>query len=161
MENLFPVMVAGGPAGGGSTISGRSNPRLWWNAAIYSRSLPFVHLETGLSPEDGAAGDLVHYGNHLKPGSCEDIGLDACAEDPAALDAWLAMIAREALDMGLLPGIQHARIPRGAVEGRWPAGVLASGAEAVRPLLDYPFNGLFSHPASEAPPVTRRLARAI
>jgi hypothetical protein len=59
----------------------------------------------------------------LKPGTCEDIGLDGCVESDEALARWLGMIAREASDRELLPGWSHPGISRERVEGVWKAGV--------------------------------------
>ncbi len=108
-----------------------------------------------------ATAGTVHFGNHLKDGTREDIGLDACTGGDAALGRWLSMIAREAMDMGLLPGISHPRIPAPAVERCWRAGTVPPEPGEISSRLDYPFNGLFSHPASGSPAGPRRLARAV
>ena len=65
---------------------------------------------------------------------------------PNTLHGWLTMIAREAMDMALLPGIQHSSISLEEVRKVWPGGVMCAGEAQFEELLDYPFNGLFAHP---------------
>lgn len=149
-----PAWWLAGQEEGASNISGRRNPRLWWHLSRFSGGLPFIHVEPDC-PREGLAkiSEAVHFGNNLKPGSFEDIGLDACVQDEHALKKWLAMIAREAMDMGLLPGIQHQRIPIEQVAACWSAGAQPAASAEIEALLDYPYNGLFPHPLNAVPPV--------
>lgn len=92
-RSLWPAYCArrwlAGQRGGKSSITGRVNATLWWHPRSWAGRLPFVEVP-------GSAGVVpagVHCGNNLKPGTCEDIGLDACVELDEKLAKWLAMIA--------------------------------------------------------------------
>lgn len=149
-----PAWWLAGQEEGPSNISGKRNPRLWWHLSRFSGGLPFIHVASGRGSEDLAeARGTVHFGNNLKTGTLEDIGLDACVHDAHALKRWLAMIAREAMDMGLLPGIQHPHIPIERVRECWSAGAQPATPDGIEALLDYPYNGLFPHPLNAVPPV--------
>lgn len=129
-ENRFwntyaPAWWLAGQQDGDSSISGRNNPRFWWYSSLHSRKLPFVYIDADASPEVYSLLEgKVHFGNNLKSGTREDVGLDKCVNDPVALSIWLKMIAREALDRHLLPGIQHPLIHREDVLREWRAGLL-------------------------------------
>lgn len=131
-ETYAPSWWLAGQQDGDSSISGRNNPRFWWYASLHSRKLPFVHITPGAPPEMLSRMEgKVHFGNNLKPGTHEDIGLDKCVNDPVALSIWLKMIAREALDRHLLPGIQHPLISREDVLREWRAGLLPPAGPAL------------------------------
>ena len=125
-RELWPAYCArrwlAGQRGGKSSITGRVNATLWWHPRSWAGRLPFVEVpgSAGFAP----AG--VHCGNNLKPGTCEDIGLDACVESDEKLAKWLSMIAREASDRELLPGWSHVGISRERVAGVWKAGVASA-----------------------------------
>ena len=149
-----PAWWLAGQEEGSSNISGRRNPRLWWHLTRFSGGLPFIHVGPDWRSDElaGTRGS-VHFGNNLKAGTLEDIGLDACVHDDHALKRWLAMIARESMDMGLLPGIQHPSIPIERVRECWSAGAQPATSAETEALLDYPYNGLFPHPLNVVPPV--------
>ncbi len=138
-----PVWWLAGQEDGGSNISGRANPRMWWFPSRFSTCLPFIYLIPG---EEAAASseilDCIHFGNSLKPGRLEDSGLDSCVERPEELERWLAIIAREALERGLLPGICHPAITLQEVAGCWPAGARDALAADIPDLLLYTSRGL-------------------
>lgn len=109
--------------------------------------------------------ELLHFGNNLKPGTWQDIGLDTGVSpipDPGIapdcppkfrvtdrLLPWLSMVAREAMDMGKLPGIQHPHITREMVSSLWLSGVIDANDADLPAMVDYPFNGLFPHPLNQ------------
>lgn len=131
---------------GGSTISGKMNPRLWWQPFVYAKRLPFVRVAEGVKEVGGAKFNLAFH--------FED-GLDAALKNEPALRKWLETAARHAIDRCQLPAWQHPQLTVERVGALWPAGVreLDDGDPAV--LLDYPENGLFPHPLTEParPPV--------
>jgi hypothetical protein len=150
-KTYAPAWWIAGQDEGASNISGRSNPRLWWHPARFSSGLPFIHVETGSHPRLlEMVRQSVHFGNQLKGDTLEDIGLDACVGSQHALEGWLAMIAREAMDMGLLPGIYHPGISAERVGSCWKAGVYPAAEADLSQLIDYPFNSLFPHPVNGA-----------
>lgn len=115
-------------------------------------SKPEVELSDHYTPH-------IHFGNNLLPTTYQDLGLDACSEPisdhESSTDSyrvtdrllpWLSMIAREAMDMGKIPGIQHPNITQEMVESLWPSGVQDAKNADLPAMTDYPFNGLFPHP---------------
>ncbi len=143
-----PTWWMAGQEAGSSNISGRTNPRLWWNFSGFSSRLPFVVVEPG-SHDAERLKQFVHFGNNLKEGTLEDIGLDACVGSDEELRKWLQLIAREAMDMQLVPGISHEAIPMGRVRSCWSSSVLDVGQAKLDELIGYPFNGLFAHALNE------------
>lgn len=156
-----PVWWLAGQEEGASDISGRENPRLWWHLSRFSGGLPFIHVSQDC-PADRVAEvrKVVHFGNHRKEGTLEDIGLDRCVNDDHELGVWLEMIAREAIDRGMLPGLSHPSISRDRVASLWTAGAFAAEAADLSSLLDYPYNGLFPHPLNKVAPSLFCVARA-
>lgn len=145
-----PAWWLAGQDEGSSNISGRTNPRYWWHWRKYATGLPFIHVPCGTEvPHETAK--QVHGGWNLKPGTGEDIGLDACAGNRDKLAEWLHLIAGEALDLGRLPCWQHAHISLDEVRAVWPAGANGLADADLPRLLDYPYNGLFPHPLAEQP----------
>ncbi|WP_367873277.1 glycosyltransferase family 25 protein [Luteolibacter sp. Populi] len=145
-----PAWWLAGQDDGGSNISGRANPRMWWFPPGFSSGLPFIYLSPDQEAELAAqVREAVHFGNTLKPGTFEDAGLDACVGEQQELEKWLAMIAGEALDRGMLPGIRHAEITMEEAGACWPAGIRDAGGADFESLLNYPYNGLFAHPLNE------------
>lgn len=138
-----PTWWLAGQDEGPSNISGRTNPRMWWHFHGWSAGLPFVFVSQE-QQDSGDRGilDHVHFGNNLKEGTLEDIGLDRCAGSASALHEWLRMIAREAVDRWKLPGICHPGISREEIQTCWPAGVVAVEDCELPALVDYPYNGL-------------------
>ena len=130
-----------------SNISGRYNPRLWWHPSRHAKGLPFIHIPVETGEKIGEARNFLHPGNTLKAGTLEDTGL-AAAEDDDKLRDWLAMIAREALDMHRLPAWQSAAISPDKVAALWPAGVRSFAGSDVKALTGYPWNGLLRPPAA-------------
>ncbi|MGI8604084.1 MAG: glycosyltransferase family 25 protein [Verrucomicrobiales bacterium] len=135
-----------------SNISGRKLPRLWWHPNRHAHRLPFIWVPADWGDDLRGAQPFLHGGNNLKPRTFEDIGLDEAANGPDRLAAWLVMIAREALDMGLLPALQHSKISIEDVRDRWPAGVHHVATADLAGLVNYPFNGLFPHPLNNGQP---------
>jgi GR25 family glycosyltransferase involved in LPS biosynthesis len=126
-----------------SNISGRYNPRLWWHPSRHAKGLPFIHLPVGATEKSlGPAGQYLHPGNTLKAGTLEDAGLEPSENDDAKLRDWLAMIAREALDMHRLPAWQSAAISPDKVAAHWPAGLRPLEGGDLKALCNYPWNGL-------------------
>lgn len=154
-----PMWWLAGQEEGASTISGKQNPRFWWNPSRYSRFLPFVHLRPDASAETlRAVEGKIHFGNHLKGETKEDKGLDACVDSLEGLQNWLSVIAREAMDMGMIPGIQHPRIPIESIRKAWVSGVIPAEEADCEHLLRYPYNGLFPHPLLTHPQRTSSAA---
>ena len=146
-----PAWWLAGQEAGNSNISGRSNPRMWWHPWIYSRHLPFIHVPAEVKnnlPEETRA--RLHCGNNLRSGTFEDRGLEEVLHSDERLRDWLAMIAREAMDMEKLPAIQHPDIPLDRLRRHWPPGVHPVEETALAPLQDYPWNGLFPHPLNQS-----------
>ncbi len=142
-----PAWWLAGQDGGCSNVSGRVNRRMWWHPWRWTGGLPFVSAPAGPDPAAGAGMQrFVHFGNHLHPGTLQDVGLDRCVNSDQALRQWLEMIAHEALDLGKLPGIQHPAIALPKVAEAWRGGVLDGTEADLEALADYPFNGLFGHP---------------
>lgn len=143
-----PAWWIAGQEEGSSNISGRTTPRYWWNFSGYSPGLPFVFvdpLQTSPALREEMSKHL-HFGNNLKEGTLEDVGLDACVGSPGALKSWLKMIAREAIDHWRLPAISHPSISFDMVCENWGAKVLRSESANLASLSNYPANGLFPHP---------------
>jgi Glycosyltransferase family 25 (LPS biosynthesis protein) len=144
-----PAWWIAGQDAGPSNVSGRINPPLWWHPSLYSQHLPFIFVPPNASEnERRQCAEFLHCGYHLKEGTLEDIGLDSCVESSERLRDWLTMVAREAIDRALLPGIQHPRISLKRVTDLWPAGVNDLPTVTLEELADYPFNELFPHPVN-------------
>lgn len=126
-----------------SNISGRQNPRLWWHASAHSKRLPFLRLPAGDFQPSLEEASTFHAGNTLKPGSMEDVGLDAAVEDDDKLRQWLSMIAREAVDQHRLPAWQHPAISAERVAHLWKPGAREYHSVTAQSLLSYPWNELF------------------
>ncbi len=141
-----PSWWIAGQKGGESNIAERRNPDLWWHPEVFSRMLPYVWTPASCAGEAPDLPSRVHFGNNLTPGTFQDIGLDKCVDDRKELVAWLELIAKEAISLGLLPGISHPGIPYQVISSIWPAGVVDAQGADLAALGDYPFNGLFTHP---------------
>lgn len=142
-----PMWWLAGQDEGPSNISGNTNPRYWWQPGQFREGLPFIHLPAADGPKQAEQSrPQVHCGHNLKPGTCEDVGLDACVKKRKKLREFLVMIAGEAIDLGVLPGWQHPQISAEEVRRAWPAGAIEAADADFGRLLDYPFNGLFPHP---------------
>lgn len=126
---------------GGSSISGKTLPRLWWQPFVYAKRLPLIDAT---SSGDGAA---LHF---------ED-GLEAAMKDETALRRWLETAATRAIDRYQLPAWRDARLTAERVAKLWPAGVRVAGEADLESLRDYPENGLFPHPLTEPARVVRLL----
>ncbi|MCW1912910.1 glycosyltransferase family 25 protein [Luteolibacter sp. GHJ8] len=143
-----PAWWIAGQEEGTSNISGKNNPRYWWNFGGYGMGLPFVFVEPA-ELEVVGTGELrryLHFGNHLKDNTLEDVGLDACVGSPGSLQTWLKMIAKEAIGYWKLPAISHPAIPISEVAGNWGTRVMTLGEADLGALCAYPANGLFAHP---------------
>jgi len=139
-----PTWWLAGQAEGASNISGKTNPRFWWQYEGFSRNLPFTWIDpsdTALDQE--ALLQRFHFGNTLKPGTVEDEGLDACVDSPLKLGDFLRLVAREAMDRWKIPAIRHPRIGMTEIGYLWSAGVQAYEPERAGSLAEYPGNGLF------------------
>ncbi len=136
-----------GQAGGTSNISSRVNPTCWWYPQSHAAQLPYIELPPHLkSVEREEVRQHLHCGNHLIAGTLSDEGLEKCVGNPEELKLWLRLIASEALDRSLLPGIQHAQIGLADIAKLWPAGAYELSQCNLAAMRDYPFNGLFPHP---------------
>lgn len=140
-----PAWWLAGQEEGSSSICGQRTRRIWWHSQIYRNSIPFLYLDDVLSGEEmERLGQIAHFGNNLKPQTKEDVGLDACVESDEKMLEWLAMIGREALDYGLVPGIQHPAISRERVLRHWKAGLIEIGEFQQLAKGEYPYVGLMS-----------------
>jgi hypothetical protein len=148
-----PTWWLAGQDEGDSNISGRTNPRLWWHHHGWSTSLPFVYVsQSQQDPGNRDMADFVHFGNNLKPGTLEDIGLDRCVDSTTALHEWLRMIAREAIDRWKLPGICHPALCLNTINKCWASGVRPVESCDLKSLCNYPYNGLIeAASAGESP----------
>lgn len=146
-----------GQEAGGSNISGRTNPRLWWHPSAYSHHLPVILMPP--QPDPALAEKLaphIHCGNNVLAGTFQDRGLEAALTSHERLRDWLAMIAREALDQEKLPAFQHPDLTLERLRQARPPGAAAVyPAEEARPeeWTGYPWNGLFPHPLNAKVPV--------
>jgi Glycosyltransferase family 25 (LPS biosynthesis protein) len=143
-----------GQEAGSSNISGRTNPRMWWHPAANCRHLPFTLVPENPGHElSSRITPVLHCGNNCLPGTFQDRGLEASLHSTERLRDWLQMIAREALDMELLPGIQHPRLTLERLRAVWPAGVFPPEEAKLEEWTGYPWNGLFPHPLNETAPI--------
>lgn len=152
-----PAWWIAGQEEGASDISGRVNPRNWWNYKGFGSKLPFIFLDVD-SLAESSREDLkryLHCGYNLKEQGWEDIGLDQCVGQPGLLRDWLGMIAGEALECWKLPAIMHAGISHGEVADLWGGGVLRIGDADLAQLAKYPDNRLFPHPLNSEEDDTR------
>lgn len=87
--------------------------------------------------------------------------MEATLRTSERLRDWLQMIAREALDVEKLPGIQHPSLTVDRLRALWPAGVFPAAEARLEEWTGYPWNGLFPHPLNEKPgPVTVKVNAA-
>jgi hypothetical protein len=145
-----PAWWIAGQDEGSSNISGLTNPRMWWHPWIYSHRLPFIHVPAEVKnnlPEETRA--RLHFGNNLRSGTLEDRGLEEVLHSEERLRNWLAMIAREAMDMEKLPAIQHPEIPLERLRRHWAPGVHPVAEAPLEQWSGYPWNGLFPHPINQ------------
>ena len=156
-----PAWWIAGQEEGSSNISGRKTPRYWWHYHEYAAGLPFIFVEPSPAGEN-IPEELhrhLHFGNNLKTGTLEDVGLDACAGSPGALQTWLRMIAREAISHWKLPAISHPRISLREAADSWGSKVIPLDHADVSKLVCYPGNGLFPHPLNGKPDCFGNLVR--
>lgn len=150
-KTYAPAWWLAGQDAGKSNISGALNPPYWWHPWHYSSGLPFIFAPQEITPDQAEIlRASVHFGRDLKPDTLQACALDAALAKPEGLQEWLIHIAREALDQGVLPGIQHPMLKLEQVASCWSAGVREFAGEDLSALLDYPFNGLFPHPLNES-----------
>ena len=132
---------------GGSSISGKVLPRMWWQPFIYARRLPFLDAREGALVDGADYNSALHF---------ED-GLEAALKDDTALRRWLETAATHAIDRYQLPAWRHAALPAERVRALWPAGVRRLEDCDLSALRGYPENGLFPHPLTEPARVVRLL----
>lgn len=152
-----PSWWLAGQRAGLSSISAEEQAEKWWQPAEFASKLPFVQIPGAWRDHlPGGVGDVVHAGWNMRRDAREDIGLAGCVGDRRALAAWAKMIAREALELGRLPGWQCDEVSAAEMECVWPAGCVRAeiemGGELYR-LADYPANGLMGGPWGEDAPV--------
>lgn len=141
-----------GQGGGNSNISGKQEPTKYWHWWEFRTQLPFVVLPPDWSRFDleraGLAGKL-HCGDRLVPGRLTDKGLGRIfAADPEKrgelLDAWLLMIAGQAIDRGLVPAIQHRNATMDLVSDIWKSDRVLAPGDLEPDDFRYPFEGRFA-----------------
>lgn len=139
-----PTWWLAGQDNGSSNISGRTNPRLWWNWRDRGLMLPFFFLPSGASAEQReVAREYLHVGFNAVGDTLVDTGLDKPLTDEE-LASWLFLIAGEAMDRWKLPGFEtppaFPDLPE-RVQRIWEAGVLTAEKSLLDAVADYPFNG--------------------
>jgi hypothetical protein len=143
-KTYTPSWWIAGQIGGRSNIAEKNNPDYWWHLEDYSTKLPFVQADSGRDYPSEVISKL-HFGNHLAQGTFQDSGLEKCLDDDSELRAWLELIAREAIKMGLLPGICHPGIDLERLRNQWSGPVYHIDTVNLDEMIDYPHNGLFPH----------------
>lgn len=141
-----------GQCAGPSNISGRHLPEMWWHWARFRTRLPVVIAPKGWTEDDldrSGMGARLHFGNKLIDGRLQDVGLKRVFAKPddihSRLDEFLLWIAREAIEMGRLPAIQHPSLEADMVREVWkPELVVDSPAELEPEDFAYPFKGRFA-----------------
>ncbi len=151
-NTYVPAWWLCGQEAGASNISGRDNPRKWWQPRRYSTGLPFIIVPHDIPQADlNAAKPHLHPGWNLVGNTYQDIGLNACVNNPDKLRKWLLMIANEAIDLYKLPAIQHPNITQAEIETAWPAGAHHLFDVDLNEMANYPHNDLFPHPITVRP----------
>ena len=144
-KTYTPKWWLAGHEAGGSNISGRKNPRLWWHWRGWGQQLPFVVVPANATDQERDWFRLyLHPGNNLLGTTLVDIGLDKDISDEE-LTKWLRMIAGEAIERWKLPGFEvPQKFPElpDRVQNLWAAGICEASEECVTRLAPYPFNGL-------------------
>ena len=130
-----------GQEAGDSNVSGRVNPRMWWHWRSWGHQLPIIRVPYDAAPETlEMAKRYGHFGNHLVPSKLRDRGLEAAIKDPISLGKFLEMIAGEAIERWLLPGVCLHPGEQTAIEQLWKPGL--ADWHTAPTLADYPFNHL-------------------
>lgn len=142
-QTYAPTWWLAGQEGGKSNISGKTNPRLWWNWRELGQRLPFVFLPINPSQSQMEAGRrYLHAGNNLAKDSLIDIGITKRLGDED-LKKWLEMIAGEAVELWKLPGFEipaeFPDLPARAAKV-WNSGLLHIDQASLETLQEYPFN---------------------
>lgn len=122
LKVVAPMWWLCGQAEGSSNISGRVNPQFFWHTHLHVDRIPFVYIPSELRTL-GKKAQWIHTGNNLET-KLQDVGLIAVANHQRSLISWMHLIAREALDYGKLPGIQHPQISIDKVRETWKRPVL-------------------------------------
>jgi hypothetical protein len=149
-NTYIPAWWLCGQEAGSSNISGRDNPRKWWQPRKYSPGLPIIHVPATISAQELQASKIhLHPGWHLHQNTFQDVGLNDCVGEPDKLRKWLTMIANESIDLYRLPALQHPQISFEEIQAVWPAGAIALHEANLCELIHYPFNGLFPHPLAQ------------
>ncbi|MCB1129856.1 MAG: glycosyltransferase family 25 protein [Verrucomicrobiae bacterium] len=150
-----PSWWIAGQCGGSSDISAKKNPDYWWHPGIHVPQLPFIWAPaTGDTSEEWL--EVVHFGNHLIPGTLQDEGLEKCLEDDQELSEWLAMIAAEAIELGKLPGVHHPGIELTRCAGLWSGPFRNISEYNPEDLAGFPFIDGIRHPGE-----VKRLGRCL
>lgn len=137
-----PPWWLAGQAEGSSNVSGRLNSEMWWHWRERGLKLPFVLVPKGVAGDDLArAKQLCHFGWNTVPSTARDRGLTR-ALSAGTLRPFLEMIAGEAIERWLLPGVEVTDDEATRIKEVWPWTV--DNAEACRdyPFAD-PFQGVF------------------
>jgi hypothetical protein len=143
-KTYAPIWWLVGQEGGSSSISGRTNPRLWWHWRERGHGLPFFFVESSASQaRRKVARRYIHPGNNLLEDTLIDIGLDRELSDDDLL-TWLKMIAGEAIELWKLPGFEVPdKYPDilDRVRRLWNPGLVPAEQPILAAVADYPFNG--------------------
>jgi hypothetical protein len=129
---------------GGSSISGKINPRMWWQPFIYAKQLPFVYFP--------------HEGTAYEPSLHFEDGFEEALKNNTMLQRWLDTAALNALNRYKLPAWRSTVPALERITAMWPAGVRDAENCDLNALAAYPENGLFIHPLTQAPSTTVELS---
>ncbi|MEO5913304.1 MAG: glycosyltransferase family 25 protein [Luteolibacter sp.] len=141
-NTYVPLWWIAGQDAGFSSITCRQNPRYWWHSKIHASNLPFIRKDPGASENAENLKDYVHFGYDSTVSNSLDTDWASCAGSAELLSNRLLNIAREALEIGLLPGINHPAISSELVEKHWAAGVISASTADLPHLVDYAFGNL-------------------
>jgi hypothetical protein len=126
-----------GQEAGDSNVSGKVNPRLWWNWRDWGHRLPFVILPFDAPAEDVASAKTrYHFGNNLIASTARDQGLDRALR-AGDVSGFLHTIAGEAIERWLLPAVQIKPDKLPLIESHWQPGTVTN--DAAHLVADYPF----------------------
>lgn len=132
-----------GQSADSSNISGRRTFEMWWHPASYATNLPFVFVPADLarSHRDFLLAHL-HLGWNLHEGTLTDTGLDKVASGYKGLGEWMEMIAREALDRQLLPGLCHPAISLSSLQEQRDSVIVFDASASISPWAQYTLDTL-------------------
>lgn len=121
-----------------SDINGIQWPRRWLHSPVWCMELPFILVESAETLTQTEKSFLLIHDAPIP-------------RQPPELLEWMHTASRRALAYGRLPALPSNGTPAPEILQRlWPAGIIRYPGADLSALADYPFNGLFSHPMSQA-----------